>query len=223
MAGMVAAYMTTRSPRAEVAIVAADQDQAKDRVLRSIKFAVETGPLADHAHVTKTLIEFKNGSIKKAYPNHWQSAAGGNYAAVIFDELQSWPGWKHCSGCWMKERGSGGSSFRMAGSGPTVGDHLNGYPFHSMYTRWRPGLIKLMKGASKMGVVIDGGGGRGGSFDAETWTAITGARSSGKTGTSFTRQGAARREPLRNEKNTEKIGTVITRDDPWLQDLLNGD
>lgn len=74
-----------------------------------------------------------------------------------------------------------------------------------------------------MGVVIGGSGGKGGSFDAETWAAIVGARSSGKTGATFTRQSAGRREALRNEKNTEKIGTVITRYDPFLQDLLNGD
>lgn len=91
LAAAVALYLASRTPGAEVAIVAADQDQAADRVLRACKYAVENGPLARHARVYKAgLIELDNGGQIKALPADWKGAAGGNYAGVIFDELHAW-------------------------------------------------------------------------------------------------------------------------------------
>jgi hypothetical protein len=90
LAGCVALYMATRQPGAEVVIAAADQDQAKDRVLRAVKYAVTHGPLARHARAFKDAIEIDNGSTIKAIPADWKGASGGNYSAVIFDELHSW-------------------------------------------------------------------------------------------------------------------------------------
>jgi hypothetical protein len=89
-AGAVGLYMALRKPYSEVVIIAADKDQAKDRVLRSIKYAVEHGPLSDHAKVLKDAIEFDNKSVILAMPSDWQSSAGGNYSAVLFDELHAW-------------------------------------------------------------------------------------------------------------------------------------
>lgn len=89
-AGGVATYMAVREPYSEVVIAAADKDQAKDRVLRSVKFAVENGPLCRHAKVYRDMIEFDNHSTITALPNDWRGAAGGNYAAVIFDELHTY-------------------------------------------------------------------------------------------------------------------------------------
>ncbi len=89
-AAAVALYMATRQRYAEVVIAAADQDQAKDRVLRAVKFAIDNGPLSAHAKVFRDTIEFDNGSIIQALPFDWRGAAGGNYAAVIFDELHAW-------------------------------------------------------------------------------------------------------------------------------------
>lgn len=86
----VGLYMATRQPYAEVVIVAADKDQAKDRVLRACKYAVEHGPLASHAKVYKDIIELDNNSTIQAIPADWQSAAGGNFYCVIFDELHAW-------------------------------------------------------------------------------------------------------------------------------------
>jgi phage terminase large subunit-like protein len=82
--------MASRKPYQEVVIVAADQDQSRDRVLRAIKFGVEHGPLAAHAKVFKDVIQLDNSSIIQAMPSDWRGAAGGNYSAVIFDELHSW-------------------------------------------------------------------------------------------------------------------------------------
>lgn len=86
----VGLYMATRQEYAEICIVASDKDQAKDRVLRAAKYAVEHGPLAAHAKVYKDIIELDNHSIIQAVPADWQSAAGGNFYAVIFDELHAW-------------------------------------------------------------------------------------------------------------------------------------
>jgi hypothetical protein len=58
--------------------------------LRAVKFAVETGPLADHAKVYRDIIELDNHSIIQAIPADWKGAAGGNYSCVIFDELHAW-------------------------------------------------------------------------------------------------------------------------------------
>jgi len=90
LAGAVALYMATRAENSEVVIVASDKDQAKDRVLKAIKYGVERGPLAAHGKVYKDVIELDNGSIIQAIPNDWQGAAGGNPSCVIFDELYTW-------------------------------------------------------------------------------------------------------------------------------------
>ena len=86
----VALYMATRQKYAEVVIAAADQDQSRDRVLRAAKFAVDNGPLTRHAKVYRDVIEFDNGSLIQALPMDWRGAAGGNYTAVIFDELHAY-------------------------------------------------------------------------------------------------------------------------------------
>ncbi|MDD3948722.1 MAG: hypothetical protein PHT43_04580, partial [Anaerolineaceae bacterium] len=49
LAGAVALYMASRKAYSEVVITASDIDQAKDRVLRAAKYAVEYGPLSSHA------------------------------------------------------------------------------------------------------------------------------------------------------------------------------
>ncbi len=90
LAGAVALYMASRKAYSEVVITASDKDQAADRVLRATKYAVEKGPLADHAKVYKDVIELDNHSTILAMPNDWQGAAGGNYSCVIFDELHAW-------------------------------------------------------------------------------------------------------------------------------------
>lgn len=87
LAGAVALYMAARQDHAEVVIAAADKDQARDRVFKSAVFAVENGPLWRHAKTWRDTIEFDNGSIIQAIPNDWKGAAGGDYSAVIFDEL----------------------------------------------------------------------------------------------------------------------------------------
>lgn len=86
-AGAVALYMASRERYAEVVIAAADRDQAKDRVFRSVKFAVENHPAFKRAKVYKDVIELDQGSTIQAIPQDWRGAAGGNYAGVIFDEL----------------------------------------------------------------------------------------------------------------------------------------
>ena len=90
LAGAVALYMATRAPNSEVIIAAADVDQATDRVLRSVKYACDHGPLGAHAKVLKNIIELDNGSFIQAIPADWKGAAGGNPSAVIFDELHAW-------------------------------------------------------------------------------------------------------------------------------------
>lgn len=87
LAAAVALYMASRQEYAEIPIVAADQDQSRDRVLRAVKFAVENGPLGRHAKVYRDVIELDNHSVINAMSNDWKGAAGGNYPAVIFDEL----------------------------------------------------------------------------------------------------------------------------------------
>jgi hypothetical protein len=90
LAGAVALYMATRQPGSEVIIVASDKDQAKDRVLRAVKYAVEKGPLVGHAKVNTDGIELEGGSTIKAMPCDWKGASGGNYNCIIFDELHAW-------------------------------------------------------------------------------------------------------------------------------------
>ena len=70
--------------------MAADKDQAKDRVLRAAKYGVEQGPLREHARVLKSVIEFDNGSTIEALPADWQGAAGGDYSCIVFDELHTY-------------------------------------------------------------------------------------------------------------------------------------
>jgi len=89
-AGAVGLYMATRQKGAEVVIAAADQDQSRDRVLRAVKFSVGNGPLNSHARIFRDVIELDNGSLIQALPMDWRGAAGGNYAAVIFDELHAY-------------------------------------------------------------------------------------------------------------------------------------
>ena len=86
----VVLYHATRRKYAECVIAAADQDQAKDRVLRAAKFAVNNGPLSSHAKVYRDVIELDNGSLIQALPMDWKGASGGNYACVVFDELHSY-------------------------------------------------------------------------------------------------------------------------------------
>ena len=86
----VALYMATRQRYAEVVIAASDQDQAKDRVLRAVKFAIDNGPLSAHAKVYRDTIEFDNGSLIQALPFDWKGASGGNYTCVIIDEMHTW-------------------------------------------------------------------------------------------------------------------------------------
>src|SRR3990167_3221855 len=83
----VVLFQATRRPYSECVIAAADKDQAKDRVLRAVKFAVDNGPLRKHAKVYTDVIEFSNKSTITALPQDWRGAAGGNYACVVFDEL----------------------------------------------------------------------------------------------------------------------------------------
>jgi len=90
IAGVVAVYMAARKPYSEVVIAAADKDQAKDRVLRSVKYAIENGPLWRHAKVYREFIELDNRSTIQVLPYDWRGAAGGNYSAVIFDELHTY-------------------------------------------------------------------------------------------------------------------------------------
>jgi len=90
LAGCVALYMASRQPYSETIIVAADKDQAKDRVLRAVKYAVENGPLGAHARVYRDVIELSNKSTITAIPADWMGASGANPSCVIVDELHSW-------------------------------------------------------------------------------------------------------------------------------------
>lgn len=90
LAAAVALYMGSRQKYAEIPIVAADQDQGRDRVLRAVKFAVENGPLSSHAKVYRDVIELDNKSVIQAQANDWKGAAGGNYPCIIFDELHTY-------------------------------------------------------------------------------------------------------------------------------------
>lgn len=83
-------YHASRQKYAECVIAAADQDQAKDRVLRAVKFAVGNGPLGAHAKVYRDVVELDNGSMIQALPMDWRGAAGGNYTCVVFDELHTY-------------------------------------------------------------------------------------------------------------------------------------
>ena len=90
LAGLVALYMATRRRYSEVVIAAADLDQAKDRVFRSVKYAVETHPVWRKAKVYRDVIELDQGSLITAIPADWRGASGGNYDCVIFDELHTY-------------------------------------------------------------------------------------------------------------------------------------
>jgi phage terminase large subunit-like protein len=90
LAGAVGLYLASRARYAEVAIIAADQDQSRDRVLKSIKYAVENHSVWNGCRVYRDIIELNNGSIIQAYPMDWRGAAGGNYSGVICDELHTY-------------------------------------------------------------------------------------------------------------------------------------
>lgn len=90
LAGAVGLFMASKYPYSEVYIIAADKDQAADRVLRAIKYACHNGPLESHTKVYKDIIELDNQSIIKALPGDWQGAAGGNPVCVIVDEMHAW-------------------------------------------------------------------------------------------------------------------------------------
>ena len=87
LAGGIALYMASRKRYSEVVIAAADYNQAKDRVFRSIKYSVANHPVWRNAKVYQDIIELDNASTIQALPFDWRGAAGGNYSAVIFDEL----------------------------------------------------------------------------------------------------------------------------------------
>jgi len=89
-AGIVAAYMAATEPNAEVYIAAADKDQAKDRVFKSIKYAVENGPLSDFARAYSDKIVFTNGSEIQALPMDWKGSSGGEPVCCVFDELHTY-------------------------------------------------------------------------------------------------------------------------------------
>jgi hypothetical protein len=95
LAGAVALYMASRRRYAEVVIAAADLDQAKDRVFKSVKYAVENSPAWQSCKVYKDIIELNQGSIIQALPFDWRGAAGGNYDCVIFDELWAYTSENH--------------------------------------------------------------------------------------------------------------------------------
>lgn len=90
LAGLVCLYMATRRRYSEVVIAAADLDQAKDRVFRSVKYAVEHHPVWKNAKVYRDTIELDQGSLITAIPADWRGASGGNYDCVIFDELHTY-------------------------------------------------------------------------------------------------------------------------------------
>lgn len=99
LAGAVALYMASRAPYGEVVIVAADKEQAKDRVLKAVKYACDNGPLRSHTTIYKDTIELDNKSIIQALPMDWQGAAGGNQCCVVVDELHSWT-WEGMRRLW---------------------------------------------------------------------------------------------------------------------------
>jgi phage terminase large subunit-like protein len=88
--GIVAAYLAATEPNSEVYICAADKQQARDRVFKSVKYAVEHGPLGDYATAYRDRIEFSNGAVIQAFPMDYRGAAGGEPVAVIFDELHTY-------------------------------------------------------------------------------------------------------------------------------------
>lgn len=87
LAGGIALYMASRERYSEVVIAAADLAQSRDRVFRSIKYSVGNHPVWRNAKVYQDIIELDNASTIQALPYDWRGAAGGNYAAIIFDEL----------------------------------------------------------------------------------------------------------------------------------------
>jgi phage terminase large subunit-like protein len=90
IAGVVGAYLAATEPGSEVYVCAADKDQARDRVYKSIRYAVERGPLGDFAKVYRDRIEWSNGAVVQAFPMDYKGAAGGEPVAVIFDELHTY-------------------------------------------------------------------------------------------------------------------------------------
>jgi hypothetical protein len=89
-AAIVATYLAATEPGAEVYICAADQDQARDRVFRSIKYAVEHGPLSEFAKAYRDWIGFSNGATIQAFPMDYKGASGGEPICTVFDELHTY-------------------------------------------------------------------------------------------------------------------------------------
>jgi hypothetical protein len=89
-AGIVAAYLAATEPDGEVYVCAADKDQAKDRVFKSVKHAVEHGPLGDYATAYKDRIDWSNGAVIQAFPMDFKGAAGGSPVCAVFDELHTY-------------------------------------------------------------------------------------------------------------------------------------
>ena len=90
ISGLVATWIAFRSPGAEVVISGPDLDSSRSRVFKSARWACEHSPLLQQ--VTKCyrdMIEFTHGAIIQAIALDWRGAAGGNYSAVIFDELHA--------------------------------------------------------------------------------------------------------------------------------------
>ena len=89
-AGIVAAYMASTESGGEIYICASDQDQARDRVFKSIRYAVEHGPLSHYARAYRDRIEWSNGSVITALPQDYKGSAGGEPICVVFDELHTY-------------------------------------------------------------------------------------------------------------------------------------
>jgi len=90
ISGLVATWIALRSPGAEVVISGPDLDSSRSRVFKSASYACEHSLLL--SRVTKCYrdaIEFQHGALIQAIALDWRGAAGGNYAAVIFDELHA--------------------------------------------------------------------------------------------------------------------------------------
>ena len=98
-AGLVCAFMAATEPNAEIYVCAADRDQARDRIFRSVRYAVEHGPLGDFATAYRDRIEFSNGAEIRAFPMDYRGAAGGSPLVVAFDELHTY-GWESHRRLW---------------------------------------------------------------------------------------------------------------------------
>ena len=87
ISAVVCLFMAARRKYSECVIAASDLDQSRDRVYKSIRYAVENHPTWSNAKVFRDVIELDNGSTIMAVSSDWKGAAGGNPNCVIFDEL----------------------------------------------------------------------------------------------------------------------------------------